>query len=269
MEVRPLTKAIGAEITGVDLADLDDSAVDEIRRVWLEHSVVFFRDQSLTPKEQLALAERFGEVTVPVIDSGVVPPAPGVLVLDQVAPVGGGTDRWHCDSTFMERPPLGAILHAIELPPVGGDTLFASMAAAYETLFEPVRTMLDGLTAVHSTRIVNEIMRDRGLDTEHRGGADQSFVHPVVRTHPETGRRTLFVNGNFTTRIVELSLDESNAVLAMLFEHIKSPTIQCRFHWTEGAVALWDNRAVQHFASPDYDERRLMHRVLLAGDKPR
>ncbi len=105
----------------------------------------------------------------------------------------------------------------------------------------------------------------RGLDVVHREGALRSTVHPVVRTHPETGRRALFVNGNFTTRIVELSLDESNAVLGMLFAHVKSPTIQCRFHWTEGAVAFWDNRSVQHFASPDYDERRVMHRVLLQG----
>jgi taurine dioxygenase len=268
MQVTPLTSAVGAEISGIDLNDLDDATVAEIRQVWLDAGVVFFRDQELSDESHVALAERFGEVVVPIIDSGVVPSVPGLLVLDQVAPVGQGTDRWHSDSTFMERPPLGAILRAVALPPVGGDTLFAGMAAAYDALSEPVRTMLDGLTAVHSTRIVNDIMRERGLDVDHRGGTDQSFVHPVVRTHPETGRRTLFVNGNFTTRIRELSLDESDAVLAMLFEHVKSPTIQCRFHWTEGAVAFWDNRAVQHFASPDYDQRRRMHRVLLAGDRP-
>ena len=268
MEVVPLTSAVGAEIVGVDLNHLDDSDVAAIRDAWLAHGVVFFRDQRLAPEAQVALAERFGEVVVPVIDSAVTPPAPGLLVLDQVAPVGGGTDRWHSDSTFLASPPLGAILHAVELPGVGGDTLFAGMAAAYEALSEPVRTMLDGLTAVHSTRIVNEIMRAQGLDVIHRGGTDQSSVHPVVRTHPETGRRTLFVNGNFTTRIVELSYDESEHVLAMLRDHVKSPRFQCRFRWTEGAVAFWDNRAVQHFASPDYEERRLMHRVLLAGDQP-
>jgi len=133
-------------------------------------------------------------------------------------------------------------------------------------LSEPIRLMLAGLTAVHSTRIVNEMMRTAGLVKET--GADQTAVHPVVRTHPETGRRTLFVNGNFTTRIIELSLEESEHVLALLFAAVKSPTIQCRFTWTTGAVAMWDNRAVQHFASPDYDERRVMHRVLLAGDEP-
>jgi taurine dioxygenase len=257
MEVRPLTKAIGAEIVGVDLRDLDDTAIAEIRSAWLEHSVVFFRDQTLTPKEQVALAERFGDVVPPPVDSGVEQPEPGVLVLDQVSPVGAGTDRWHADSTFLPNPPMGAILYAVELPAVGGDTLFASMYAAYESLSEPLRTMIDGLTAVHSSRTVDEIM---GVER-----VPQSTVHPVVRTHPETGRKTLFVNGNWTTRICELTLDESDHVLALLFDHVKSAMNQCRFRWTPGAVAFWDNRAVQHFASPDYDERRLMHRVLLAG----
>jgi taurine dioxygenase len=268
MRVTPLSQHVGAEISGVDLNDLDDGAVAEIRQVWLDYGVVFFRDQELTDESQVELAKRFGDVVIPIIQGTDAHDVPGILVLDQVAPVGQGTDRWHSDSTFMECPPLGAILRAAILPGVGGDTLFASMGAAYDFLSEPIRTMLDGLTATHSTRIVNEIMRSRGMDVDHRGGTDQSFIHPVVRTHPETGRKTLFVNGNFTTRINELGLDESAAVLAMLCEHVKSPMFQCRFHWTEGAVAFWDNRAVQHFASPDYTERRRMHRVLLAGDRP-
>jgi taurine dioxygenase len=257
IEVRPLTTAVGAEITGVDLRTVDDATVAEIRTAWLEHGVVFFRDQPMSPHQHVALAARFGEVVPPPVDSGVEQPVPGMLVLDQIAPVGAGTDRWHADSTFLPKPPMGAILRAVQLPPVGGDTLFASMHAAYEALSEPLRTMLDGLTAVHSSRTVDEIM---GVER-----IPQWTVHPVVRTHPETGRRTLFVSGNWTTRIRELTRDESDHVLALLFDHIKSPMFQCRFHWTEGAVAFWDNRAVQHFASPDYDERRLMHRVLLAG----
>jgi taurine dioxygenase len=265
MEVTPLTGAIGAELAGVDLRSVSDDEVAAIRRALLDHCVVFFRDQSLDDAAHLALAGRFGEVMLPIIDAGASGTS-GITVLDQVAPVGRGTDRWHCDSTFTECPPLGAILRAVSLPPVGGDTLFASMYAAYETLSPPLREMLDGLTAVHSTAIVNELMR--GLDVVHRGGTEQSTVHPVVRTHPETGRKLLFVNGNFTTRIVELSLDESNALLSLLFEHVKSSTIHCRFHWTEGSVAFWDNRCTQHFASPDYDRRRVMHRVLLQGDRP-
>lgn len=264
MEVVPLTSAIGAEVRGIDLREVADVA--ELRDALLEHLVLFFRDQQLDDEAHLHLAERFGTVMAPIIDPGSGG-SPEVMVLDQVAPVGRGTDRWHCDSTFLEIPPLGAILRAVHLPSVGGDTLFASMYAAYETLSEPLRTMLDGLTAVHSTVIVNELMR--GLDVVHRGGAEQSAVHPVVRVHPETGRKLLFVNGNFTTRIVELTLDESDALLGLLFQHVKSPTIQCRFTWTPGAVAFWDNRAVQHFAAPDYAERRVMHRVLLAGDRPR
>lgn len=258
MEVVPLTSAIGAEVRGIQLRDVDDPA--PLREALLQHQVLFFRDQELAPAEQVALAERFGEVVPPPVDSGSPPPVPGMLVLDQLAPVGAGTDRWHADSTFLERPPLGAILKAERLPAVGGDTLFASMYAAYEALSKPLRTMLDGLTAVHSTRIVDEIMR---VDK-----VPQTFVHPVVRVHPETGRKALFVSGNWTTRIVELSLDESDALLGLLFAHVKSPTIQCRFRWAEGSVAFWDNRCVQHFATPDYHERRIMHRVLLAGDRP-
>ena len=257
MEIRPLTSAVGAEIAGLDLRDVDDTTVAAIRAAWLEHGVVFFRDQVMTADEHVTLAERFGELVPPPVDSVTEHPAPGVLVLDQISPVGAGTDRWHADSTFLPKPPTGAILRAVELPGLGGDTLFAGMYAAWEGLSDPMRTMLDGLTAVHSSRTVDEIM---GVER-----VAQWTVHPVARVHPETGRKALFVNGNWTTRICELDLEESHHVLALLFDHIKSPAFQCRFRWEPGSVAFWDNRAVQHFASPDYGERRLMHRVLLAG----
>ena len=262
-----MTTVIGAEVLGVDLRDdLDDDLIAELRAALLVHLVLFFRDQDLTPADQLRFAERFGPVMTPLIDTASTE-VPGVTVLDQVAPRGYGTDRWHCDSTFAECPPLGAVLRAVELPPVGGDTLWASMYAAYDTLSVPLRTMLDGLTAVHSTAIVNQLMR--GLpNVVHREGDDDEFVHPVVRVHPETGRKLLFVNGNFTTRIVELTDAESRALLDLLFAHITSPEFHCRFRWTAGAVAFWDNRAVQHFAVPDYGERRVMHRTLIAGDRP-
>ena len=256
--VEPLTGAVGAVVRGVQLREVDDPT--DLRALLLRHLVLFFPDQELTPEQHVRFASLFGEVLPPPVDSGQTPPAPGVLVLDQVAPVGAGTDRWHADSTFLERPPLGAVLRAVQLPEVGGDTLFASMYAAYESLSEPLRTMLDGLTAVHSSRLVDELM---GVER-----VPLTFVHPVVRVHPETGRRLLFVNGNWTTRIVELSLEESDGVLRLLFDHLRSPILHCRFRWTPGAVAFWDNRAVQHFAAPDYDERRVMHRVLLAGDRP-
>lgn len=257
MEVRRLSSAVGAEITGVDLRSLDDAEVAAIRAAWVEHGVVFFRDQVMTPQEQVALAERFGPIVPPPVDSGIEHPAPGVLVLDQVAPVDAGTDRWHADSTFLPNFPIGAILRAVELPSVGGDTLFAGMYAAWEGLSEPLRTMLDGMTAVHSSRNVDELM---GVER-----VPQWTVHPIARPHPETGRKALFVSWNWTTRICELGIDESAHVLALLFDHIKNPRFQCRFRWAPGSVAFWDNRCVQHFASPDYAERRLMHRVLLAG----
>ena len=267
LDIRPVTAAIGAEVAGVDLRDeLDADTVAAIRRALLDHLVLFFRDQAMTPADQLRFARCFGEVMLPLIDTASTE-EPGVTVLDQVAPRGYGTDRWHCDSTFAETPPLGAILRAVELPPVGGDTLWASMYSAYETLSSPLRDLLDGLTALHSTAIVNELMR--GLpNVVHREGGDDEFVHPVVRVHPETGRKLQFVNGNFTTRIVELTAAESRALLDLLFAHLASPEHHCRFRWTPGAVAFWDNRAVQHFAVPDYGERRVMHRVLLQGDRP-
>jgi taurine dioxygenase len=237
-----------------------------IRDALLEHLVLFFRDQDITPADQLAFAERFGPVMLPLIDTASTE-APGVTVLDQVAPKGHGTDRWHSDSTFAAEPPLGAILRAVELPGLGGDTCFASMYAAYEALSPALRDLLDGLTAVHSTAIVNELIK--GLPgVVHREAPNERTVHPVVRVHPETGRRLLFVNGNFTTRIVELNDAESRALLELLFAHVTSPDFQCRFRWTPHAMAFWDNRAVQHFAVPDYSERRLMHRVMIAGDRP-
>jgi len=267
VDIEPTTAVIGAEVRGVDLGrPLDEVTVKELRSALLDHAVLFFRDQEMTDADQVRMAEAFGPVMTPLIDAATAGPL-GVTVLDQVAPKGFGTDRWHCDSTFAAEPPLGAILRAVELPPVGGDTLFAGMVAAYETLSPAVRDMLDGLTAVHSTAIVNELTRDLP-NVVHREGADVSTTHPVVRVHPETGRKVLFVNGNFTTRIVELSSTESRVVLDMLFEHVRSPELQCRFHWEPGSVVFWDNRAVQHFAVPDYTERRVMHRVLIAGDAP-
>ena len=264
MNVTPVTAVVGAEVSDFDLAsDLDDATVAELRAALNQHHVLFFRDQPLTPVEQLRFAERFGEVQLPMIDAPGTD-VPGVTVLDQIGPKGQGTDRWHADSTFMACPPMGAVLQAVQAPKVGGDTCFASMIAAYESLSPAVRSWIDDLDAVHSTAIVNRLMANL-TGIVHREGDDTEYVHPVVRVHPETGRKVLFVNGNFTTSIVGLTEGESRALLELLFEHVRAPEHQVRFRWEAGSIAFWDNRAVQHFAVPDYDERRVMHRVLIAG----
>jgi len=268
VEIEPLTPVVGGVVHGVDLGRaLDDVTVKELRGALLDHGVLFFLQQDMTDDDQLRLAEAFGPVMTPLLDSSGNR-TPGVTVADQAKGGGVGTDRWHCDTTFVAEPPLGAILRAVQLPAVGGDTLFASMYAAYDALSPAMREMLDGLTARHSPAFVNELLQGMP-NIVHREGQDDSAIHPVIRVHPETGRKLLFVNSNWTVRIVELALAESRALLDFLYEHVKSPEFQCRFRWEPGSVAFWDNRAVQHFAVPDYIERRVMHRVLIAGDAPR
>jgi len=267
--VRPLSGAIGAEISGVDLgADLDDHTVAAIRRALLEHCVVFFRDQDITDDQQVRFATRFSTVQRAVFGN-TSDVEPDLTVIDMLSPKGSGTDVWHADSTFMPAPPFGAVLRAVQIPAVGGDTCFSSMYAAYEALSPSIRTQLDGLTAVHSAAHVMALVRR--LDNAKvpaSPGALPAQVHPVVRVHPETGRKLLFVSPNWVERIVELEDAESASLLAFLYEHVKSPDFQCRFRWEVGSVAFWDNRACQHYAVADYDERRVMHRVLLAGDVP-
>ncbi|HEY2430053.1 MAG TPA: TauD/TfdA family dioxygenase [Acidimicrobiales bacterium] len=270
MRINPLTPAIGAEVDGVDLGTpLDEETVAAIRRALVEHQVLFFRNaQPMSPEEHLAFARRFGEIDLPLFRT-TSSPIPEVLVLDQVAPKGEGADRWHADNTYMETPPMASILQAVQLPGVGGDTCFASMAAAYEGLSPPMQRLLDGLTAVHSLSLMVE--RTRHVANASLRDATASWppmVHPVVRVHPESGRRMINVNSNWTSHVVELEPAESDALLAFLFEHVKNPAFQVRFHWQEASVAFWDNRAVQHYAVPDYAERRMMRRVTITGDRP-
>jgi alpha-ketoglutarate-dependent taurine dioxygenase len=268
LDVRPLTTAIGAEIHGVDLSvDLDDATIAAIRQVWLDRCVVFFRDQDITKEQQVRFATRFAPVQQAVFEN-TASDEPGLTVINMESPRGSGTDVWHADSTFMAAPPLGAVLRAVRLPAVGGDTCFASMYAAYDLLSPTMQHQLDGLTAVHSTAHVMALVRR--LDNATVVGEEdiQRTVHPVVRVHPETGRKLLFVSPNWVERIVELEDAESASLLAFLYEHVKSPEIQCRFKWDVDSVAFWDNRACQHYAVADYHEQRTMNRVLLAGDVP-
>ncbi len=268
MEVVPLTSAIGAEVRGVDLADVDDAMVDEVRKALLDRLVLFFRDQRLDDDQHIRFAERFGPISVPTFTTGSSQ-RPEIIVLDQVAPYGEGADSWHADNTYMAEPPMASILRAVRLPGVGGDTCFSSMYAAYEGLSPALQAFLDGCTATHDIMVMVE-------RTKHLANAGlresaklwPPVVHPVVRVHPETGRKLLNVNANWTVRINELAARESDALLAFLFAHVQRPEFQCRFQWSEGAVAFWDNRVVQHYAVPDYADRRVMHRVTVAGDRP-
>jgi taurine dioxygenase len=232
---------------------------------------LFFRDQDITPDQQVAFAAQFGEISIPPFTPKYAPPRPELIVLDQTAPKGDGADRWHSDNTFMAEPPMGSILKAVQLPLVGGDTCFANMLAAWDALSEPLRELLEGLTANHDiARPLERGIRGGHVDQDLDAMREQwpPVDHPIARRHPATGRKALFVNSNSTVRINELSEAESDSLLHFLFEHVRSPEFQCRFHWDTNSIAFWDNRSAQHYAVPDYRERRIMHRVTIAGDRP-
>jgi len=268
LTIRLLTSVIGAEIDGVDLRQpLDDDTVAEIRQALLDHLVVFFRGQDIDDDQHVAFARRFGPLHISPLTTKYQE-TPTVTVLDQVSPKGEGADEWHSDNTFTARPPLGSILRAVALPPVGGDTCFASMYDAYESLSAPMRRLADDLSAVHD---ITKPMRKAiaaghtAIDLEDMQRRCPPVEHPVVVTHPETGRRALFVNRNSTSHLVGLRERENEVLLPFLLDHVRSPEFQCRFHWEPGSIAFWDNRSVQHHAVADYDQRRVMHRVTIDG----
>jgi taurine dioxygenase len=272
-EVRRLSGALGAEVLGVDLADAGDNVVAEIRKVWLDHGVIFFRDQDLPPTKFLSVAKKFGEVVEYPFVKGIdgFPEIIPVVKLEHETKNFGGI--WHSDTAYLDEPPAGTMLIAREVPPYGGDTLFASGTLAYETLSDGMKGMLDGLIAVnHSakadvTRTREDRVRDGGK-TE----AKKEYIseHPVVRTHPETGRKALYVNVGHTVRFKDMTEEESAPLLNYLFQHQVRPEFTCRFSWRVGSMALWDNRCVLHNPVNDYHGyRRVMHRITLAGDTPR
>jgi taurine dioxygenase len=274
LDIRPLAGAIGAEIAGIDLArELDSDTVAAIRKVWLDHLVIFFRDQELPPARLLALGRRFGEPIEYPFVKGIdgFPEITPVIKLEHERVNFGGL--WHSDTTYLEIPPTGTMLVAREVPPFGGDTLFANMYLAYETLSPGMRRLLDGLVAVNSsakadtTKTREDRMRDGARNDAH---AEYVAEHPVVRTHPETGKQALYINGGHTVRFKGMTEEESEPLLRFLFAHQTRPEFTCRFRWEQGSLALWDNRCVQHNPINDYHGfRRVMHRVTLAGDKPR
>ncbi len=263
MQVELLTPTLGAVLNGVDLSVHDAATVAVVREALLAHKVVFFRDQTLDDRAQRDLAAAFGPVRRFAFGSPVDEAVPEVHA---IASGGerrkvGNADIWHSDATFLAAPPLGSVLRAVTLPARGGDTLFADAEAAYEALSSRMQHLLDGLTATH----------DFTNSSAHRAPLHDKYPpvsHPVVRVHPDTGRRSLFVNRIFTARINELSDRENEALLPMLCDHIRSPDFQCRFTWRPGSVAFWDNRCTQHYAVADYTETRVMHRVVIDGTTP-
>ncbi len=273
-EVRPVSGSIGAEIWGIDLSDeLGHNAISSIRQAWLAHGVIFFREQELPPAKFLAFAKRFGEVVEYPFIKGIegYPEIIPVVKLETERHNFGGV--WHSDTAYLETPPMATMLIAREVPPYGGDTLFANGYAAYEALSDGMKRMLDGLTAINSsakadvTRTREDRIRDGGK-TE----AKKEFVseHPVVRTHPETGRKALYVNFAHTLRFKDMTVAESAPLLGYLFQHQIRPEFTCRFNWGVGSIAFWDNRCVLHNPVNDYHGfKRVMHRVTLAGDRPR
>jgi alpha-ketoglutarate-dependent taurine dioxygenase len=251
LDVRPLTGACGAEVHGVDLTALDADGWDAMYAAWLEHLVLFFPGQSLDADAHVALGRRFGEPEIHPFITKRDDDHPEIVVLDTV---GRGADLWHTDVTFSPTPPMASILQMIVNPPRGGDTIFTNQYLALETLSDPLRDLLDGLTAVHTAAVF--------------GHADQEATHPLVRTHPETGRKSLFVNRTFTSHIVEMRREESDALLQHLYAWSEQPAFQCRYRWDLGSIGIWDNRCTQHYAIPDYSERRVIERVTVIGDAP-
>lgn len=267
LRVVPVSPTIGAEVSRIDLRDpLDDSTLRAITRALTQHLVLFFRNQDLTLEQHKALGRQFGTLHVhPAAPKDTEHPEILLVHADEQATFVAG-ELWHSDVSCDTEPPLGSILRIVEAPPAGGDTLFASMYAAFDALSEPVQRLLCGLTAVHEGA---QYYRDRYGSKHLRDAAHPVAEHPVVRTHPVTGRQALFVNEGFTTRLKDLSPSESKALLAFLFTHCAQPAFQCRFRWQPHSIAFWDNRCTQHLAIWDYYPAvRHGYRVTIEGDRP-
>lgn len=267
IDVRPMTGTIGAEVANVDLRAFDDEIITELRQAWLDHKVLFFRDQDLTHQQHLDYGKAFGELEIhPFVEH--VDGFPEILVLDSSPDKFLAASSWHSDVTFRECPPLGSILLGRVIPPHGGDTCFANMELAYELLPDSLKEEIDGLYAVHS--YVKGF--GRNMTDEERAANQEKFPdqkHPLVRTHPETGRKGLFMARNFMLTIDGMTPEESRDLRYRLYEQSTIPEVQVRFRWQPNSIAQWDNRCTQHYAVPDHGgHHRRVERVTLIGDRP-
>ncbi|NND67947.1 MAG: taurine dioxygenase [Halioglobus sp.] len=271
-EARSIAGALGAEIHGIDLCrELSAQESAAIRALLLEHEVIFFRDQDVSPARQRALALAFGALqTHPAYDT--VEGFPEITILESKPDKPTKIEAWHSDMTFREHPPMATVLRSVIVPPRGGDTLWSSMTAAYAGLSQPLRDFLGGLTAVHSfSHGFKESLAEEGGRERLAAAvaANPPVRHPVIRTHPETGKKVLFVNSLFTTHIEGLRPAESDAILQLLFQHVTTAEYTCRFKWEPHSIALWDNRSTQHKPINDYfPAQRLLHRITIDGDRP-
>ncbi len=272
--VEPVSGTVGAVVRGVDLSErLDESMVADIRKAFLAHHVLFFSDQDLSPEAQMRFARYFGELDTHPFVEGMESHPEVIEVItepDDWLNFGGG---WHSDVTFLEEPDLASLLYAIEVPRFGGDTLFANQHAAYEALSDTMKDLLDGLVAQHSAGPQyakgGYSTLSKSMKTKSAKLAGRVVCHPLVRTHPETGKKALYVNRAFTVGIEGMRMDESMALLGFLFDHAVREPFTCRFRWLPGSVAMWDNRSVQHYALFDYrGHRRHMRRITVKGDRP-
>ncbi|WP_425063668.1 TauD/TfdA dioxygenase family protein [Pyruvatibacter mobilis] len=252
-DVKRLAGTLGAEVTGIRLAEIGAEETDAVKALLSQHKVLLFPDQHLSPDEHVALGQKFGELEG-AHPNLAKPGMPSPHIFELKATEGGIADEWHTDLTFTEHPPLMSILNMVACPEAGGDTMWTDLIAAYNDLSEPMQEMLDGLTALH--------------DARPHGNRDAMAIHPVVRVHPTTGEKALYVNEHFTRRIVEMNPFESEALLAFLTRWVQNPRFTVRLHWTEGAIGMWDNRVTQHFVINDFVGERVIQRVTVLGDDP-
>ena len=281
LDIKPIAGALGAELHGIDLSqELDEPAITAVQKALHDYLVIFFRDQKITPYQHLAFARRFGDVEAHRYAKGLKS-HPEVLPVikeatDRAANFGG---IWHSDVAFHAEPPMGQILYALEVPEAGGDTIFVNMYRAYETLSEGMKRMLEGVNAVFTgTRSYggsdSEVTKRRALfsksmDVKVMDNAESETAHPLIRTHPETGRKSLFISGIAIRRLEGMTVEESRPVLSYLKKHAIRPENTCQFRWHRGSIAFWDNRCTQHYALNDYHgQQRIMHRVTIAGERP-
>jgi taurine dioxygenase len=267
IRVEPITGAIGAEVSNVDLADFDEEVIAEIQHAWLQHKVLFFRDQDLTQAQHVAYGRALGELEIHPFTRNE-DTHPEIIILNSTPEKFQAAEVWHSDVTFRESPPLGSVLFGRVIPPWGGDTCFANMELAYDMLADDVKEEIDDMQAIHSfVSTFGRGMSDEELEKWSQAYPDQK--HPVVRTHPVTSRKSLFINRNFTVTLDGMSVEESLPLRTLLCDQAKLPEVQCRFRWRPNSIAQWDNRCSQHYAVPDHGgSHRRVERVTLIGDRP-
>ena len=276
--IHPMSGNLGAEIEGVDLSQpMDEGLFERVHQAFLDHAVIVLRDQTLSRESQIGFAERFGELDIHPIAVGMEEHPEIIKVLKPARERASFGTSWHSDNSFFERPSKASILYGVTLPPYGGDTIWASMEKAYEALSPGMKKIVDELTAVHSAKRAYDPAAtgaakyegNAAINYKYSDAIHEEVEHPVIRTHPETGRRSIYVNAMFTQRIVGLSQREGDAILRFLYEHATRPEFTCRLRWARGTVAMWDNRCTQHYALDDYEDfERLMYRASVAGDRP-